>query len=95
MSELRIPGATRASGPSVMEVARDREDVVVGDEIVRHRLSSRVVHWDGRGLSSGRSSPACPSGRPCSAGWRTSSAALGVPLVARLAGGRVSRPRHW
>jgi len=45
MSELRIPGATRAPGPSVMEVARDREDVVVGDEIVRHRLSSRVVHW--------------------------------------------------
>ena len=45
MSELRIPGATRASGPSVMEVARDREDVVVGDEIVRHRLSSRAIHW--------------------------------------------------
>jgi formate dehydrogenase subunit gamma len=45
MSELRIPGATHAPGPSVMEVARDREDVVVGDEIVRHRLSSRVVHW--------------------------------------------------
>src|SRR5213075_324155 len=45
MSELRIPGATPASGPSVMEVARDREDVVVGDEIVRHRLASRVIHW--------------------------------------------------
>jgi hypothetical protein len=45
MSELRIPGATRAAGPSVMEVARDREDVLVGDELVRHRLSSRVIHW--------------------------------------------------
>jgi len=45
MSELRIPGASRAPGPSVMEVARGREDVLVGDEIVRHRLSSRVIHW--------------------------------------------------
>jgi formate dehydrogenase subunit gamma len=26
-------------------VARDREDVVVGNEIVRHRLASRLVHW--------------------------------------------------
>ena len=25
--------------------ARSREDVVVGDEIVRHRLYSRLVHW--------------------------------------------------
>jgi len=28
-----------------MDVARDRENVLVGDEIVRHRLSSRVIHW--------------------------------------------------
>jgi formate dehydrogenase subunit gamma len=26
-------------------VAREREDVVVGNEIIRHRLSSRVIHW--------------------------------------------------
>jgi formate dehydrogenase subunit gamma len=26
-------------------VARDREDVAVGDVLVRHRLASRVVHW--------------------------------------------------
>ena len=26
-------------------VAREKEDVVVGNEIVRHRLSSRVIHW--------------------------------------------------
>lgn len=26
-------------------VGRRREDVVVGDEIVRHRLASRVMHW--------------------------------------------------
>jgi formate dehydrogenase subunit gamma len=45
MSELRIPGASQVAGPSVMDVAREREDVVVGDEIVRHRLSSRVIHW--------------------------------------------------
>jgi len=28
-----------------VQVARAREDVVVGDEIVRHRLATRVVHW--------------------------------------------------
>src|SRR5258705_13340366 len=39
MSELRITGET------AIQVARDREDVVVGDEIVRHRLSSRLIHW--------------------------------------------------
>lgn len=26
-------------------VAREKEDVVVGNEIIRHRLSSRVIHW--------------------------------------------------
>jgi formate dehydrogenase subunit gamma len=26
-------------------VGRGREDVVVGDEIVRHRLGARVIHW--------------------------------------------------
>ncbi|SRR2546427_4175394 len=45
MSELRIPGATSVAGPTAIQVARDREDVVVGNEIVRHRLSSRVIHW--------------------------------------------------
>ncbi|HZX93486.1 MAG TPA: formate dehydrogenase subunit gamma [Myxococcales bacterium] len=45
MSELRIPGATPVAGPTAMQVARDREDVVIGDELVRHKLSSRVIHW--------------------------------------------------
>ena len=45
MSELRIPGATSVAGPTAIQVARDREDVVVGNEIVCHRLSSRVIHW--------------------------------------------------
>ncbi|MCA1829315.1 MAG: formate dehydrogenase subunit gamma [Myxococcales bacterium] len=45
MSELGIPGASQRRGPTVMDVARDREDVVVGDEIVRHKLSSRIIHW--------------------------------------------------
>src|SRR5438067_11713155 len=45
MSELRIPGASHVAGPTVMDVARGREDILVGDEIVRHRLSSRVIHW--------------------------------------------------
>jgi len=45
MSELRIPGATPVGGPTAIQVARSREDVVIGDEIVRHRLASRVIHW--------------------------------------------------
>ena len=45
MSELGIPGASHVPGPTVMDVARDREDVLVGDEIVRHKLSSRFIHW--------------------------------------------------
>jgi len=45
MSELRIPGATPVRGPTAIQVARGKEDVLVGNEIVRHRLSSRVIHW--------------------------------------------------
>src|SRR5256885_14491537 len=30
---------------SASAIARNSENVVVGDEIVRHRLSSRVMHW--------------------------------------------------
>src|SRR5438132_8840551 len=45
MSELRIPGSTRATGPTAIQVARGREDVVIGDEIVLYRLASRVIHW--------------------------------------------------
>ena len=33
-----------ALDPAIVR-ARDAEDVVVGDEIVRHRLASRVIHW--------------------------------------------------
>ena len=33
------------AGPGIVAVARDRENVAVGDEIVRHKLSSRVIHW--------------------------------------------------
>ncbi len=45
MSELGIPGATPVRGPTIMDVARDRENIVVGDELVRHKLSSRIIHW--------------------------------------------------
>src|SRR6476660_10353792 len=45
MSELRIPGASPVMGPTAVQVARDKEDVLIGDEIVRHRLSSRLIHW--------------------------------------------------
>src|SRR5437763_13408564 len=34
-----------ARAPTVMDVAREREDVLVGEEIVRHKLSSRLIHW--------------------------------------------------
>jgi formate dehydrogenase beta subunit/formate dehydrogenase gamma subunit len=38
--------AVPAVGPvSVTASARRNEDIVVGGEIVRHRLSSRVIHW--------------------------------------------------
>jgi formate dehydrogenase subunit gamma len=37
--------APRAPMDSAIVVARNREDVVVGSEIVRHRLFSRIVHW--------------------------------------------------
>jgi len=45
MSEVGIPGASHVPGPSIVQVARNREDVVVGDEIVRHKLSARLIHW--------------------------------------------------
>src|SRR5215471_1284164 len=34
----------RPMDPAVL-VAREKEDVLVGNEIIRHKLSSRVVHW--------------------------------------------------
>jgi formate dehydrogenase subunit gamma len=37
--------APRAPMDSAIAVARSREDVAVGPEIVRHRLFSRLVHW--------------------------------------------------
>jgi formate dehydrogenase subunit gamma len=47
MSEVVLPGQTRGTGAGDAAVvrARGKEDVVVGDEIVRHRLLSRVIHW--------------------------------------------------
>jgi len=44
MSEL-VPGASHLSGPNIMDAARYQEDAVVGDEIVRHKLSARFIHW--------------------------------------------------
>jgi formate dehydrogenase subunit gamma len=41
MSETSIPKAPAG----IVEVARDRENVAVGDELVRHKLLSRVIHW--------------------------------------------------
>lgn len=38
------PRRDRAFDEAVV-VARHREDVVVGNEIVRHRFASRVIHW--------------------------------------------------
>ena len=47
MSEVALPGQTKRTGVGDAAVvrAREDEDVVVGGEIVRHRLSSRVIHW--------------------------------------------------
>src|SRR5215831_9857211 len=32
-------------GDPAIERAANEEDVVVGNEIVRHRLTSRIIHW--------------------------------------------------
>ena len=40
MSEARA-----VPGPTAIQRARSVEDVMVGEEIVRHTLLSRVVHW--------------------------------------------------
>ena len=37
--------APRAPMDTAIVVARTREDVAVGNEIVRHRLFSRLMHW--------------------------------------------------
>ena len=37
--------ASRTSADPAILRARRSEDVVVGDEIVRHRLTSRAIHW--------------------------------------------------
>jgi len=34
----------RPMDPAIL-VARDKEDVLIGDEIIRHKLTSRVIHW--------------------------------------------------
>ena len=47
MRDMAIPGQTPQTGVGDAAVVRGRhaEDVVAGGEIVRHRLSSRVIHW--------------------------------------------------
>src|SRR5216683_326545 len=47
MSEAALPGQTSRTGVGDAAVVRARqaEDVLVGGEIVRHRLSSRAIHW--------------------------------------------------
>jgi formate dehydrogenase subunit gamma len=41
---MRFHGAPREADPAVI-AAQEVEDVVVGEEIVRHRQSERIVHW--------------------------------------------------
>ncbi|GAC1535961.1 MAG: formate dehydrogenase subunit gamma [Myxococcales bacterium] len=47
MGELASPGPrpTADHADAAIGAARHREDVVVGEQIVRHRYSSRVIHW--------------------------------------------------
>jgi formate dehydrogenase subunit gamma len=47
MSEVVVPGQTRRTGVGDAAVvrARESEDILVGGELVRHRLFSRVIHW--------------------------------------------------
>jgi formate dehydrogenase subunit gamma len=41
---VSAPARPSGADPVVLR-ARRTEDVVVGDEVVRHRLASRVIHW--------------------------------------------------
>src|SRR5262249_60836779 len=48
MSELSTQarlGSVPETGDTAVVKARHAEDVIVGEEIVRHRLLSRVIHW--------------------------------------------------
>jgi len=47
MREIALPGQTPQTGIGDAAVvrARTKQDITVGDEVVRHRLSSRVIHW--------------------------------------------------
>jgi formate dehydrogenase subunit gamma len=46
MSEMTLPGQSPTGvGDRTVVRARQTEDVLVGDELVRHRLSSRFIHW--------------------------------------------------
>jgi formate dehydrogenase subunit gamma len=40
-----VAHAPQSHANQAMAAARHREDVVVGDEIVRHRYASRIIHW--------------------------------------------------
>ena len=55
MSELRIPGASHVPGPTVMDVARDRENVLVGDVLgagEQVEIAQLVLVCHNRGLES-------------------------------------------
>ena len=45
MSTANPTAPARGHFDAAVAAGRDREDVVVGNEIVRHRRSTRVVHW--------------------------------------------------
>src|ERR1043165_8785027 len=40
-----MANSTHMVGNPAIERAAHEEDIVVGHEIVRHKLSSRVIHW--------------------------------------------------
>jgi formate dehydrogenase subunit gamma len=45
MSTANPTAHTQGHFDAAVAAGRDREDVVVGNQIVRHRRSSRVIHW--------------------------------------------------
>lgn len=45
MSTATPTAHTQGHFDAAVAAARDREDIVVGNEIVRHRRASRVIHW--------------------------------------------------
>ena len=66
---MSAPSPQRPLRPRGRRARSDREDIVVGNEIVRHNRASRLIHWTvAADVLRLRCSRGCRSGRPIF-GW--------------------------